>query len=161
MWDNLIVYAFPPFSPLRQILSRELLSMNISLIVVAPLWPQKEWFADLLVLLTSDKEPLNLILPWNLLIQCYVKKFHGPGVNLSSHVEVIKWLVSKVGFSKVLAEVLSPDLRRPTACLYQGKWSRYLHWCHGGNIAPCKTTSTDNRALLVSAKGAETIGSFS
>ena len=26
------------------------------------------------------------------------------------------------------------------ACLYQRKWSRFLHWCHGRNSVPCKAT---------------------
>ena len=39
-----------------------------------------------------------------------------------------------------IAEVFASNLRRSTACLYQGKWSRFLHWCHWRNISPCKGT---------------------
>ena len=46
----------------------------------------------------------------------------------------------KAGFSNEVTEVASTDLRKSTACLYQGKCSRFLHWCHGRNIAPCKAT---------------------
>ena len=35
------------FALLRQVLLRVMLSTNLSLVLVAPLWPQKEWFADL------------------------------------------------------------------------------------------------------------------
>ena len=50
-WDDLNVYALPPFTLLRQILLRVLISWNFSMILIAPLWPQKEWFAYHLSLL--------------------------------------------------------------------------------------------------------------
>ena len=41
-WDNLSAYTFPPFTLIRQVLLRVLLSTELSLILVAPYWPQKE-----------------------------------------------------------------------------------------------------------------------
>ena len=32
------------------------------------------------------------------------------------------------------------DFRGSAAALYQGKWSRFLHGCHGQNLSPCKAT---------------------
>ena len=49
-------------------------------------------------------------------------------------LETMKQLVCKAGFSKEVADVV-------TACLYQGKWSRFLHWCHERNGASCKATA--------------------
>ena len=48
------------------------------MILVAPLWPQKEWFIDLLALLVE--EPLELPMPWKLLVQPYMRKFMGLGL---------------------------------------------------------------------------------
>ena len=67
-------YAFLPFALLKQALSRVLLSTGLSLVLVASLWPQKEWFTDLLSLLVD--EPLELLQVWNLLVQPQVRKFH-------------------------------------------------------------------------------------
>ncbi|XP_066958908.1 uncharacterized protein [Macrobrachium rosenbergii] len=39
-WDNLEVYAFPPFCLLRPVLSRVLVSMNLHMILVAPKRPE-------------------------------------------------------------------------------------------------------------------------
>ena len=50
-WDNLSIHAFSPFALLRQILLRVLVSRNLIMILIAPLWPQKEWFADFSLLL--------------------------------------------------------------------------------------------------------------
>ena len=51
-WDDLDLYAFPPFFLVGQVIAcvQELSSVAMSLVV--PLWPEKEWFADLLLLLT-------------------------------------------------------------------------------------------------------------
>ena len=56
-WNDLSACDFPPFTLLRQVLLRVMLSANLSLVIVTPLWPQ-EWFADLLALLVE--EPLEL-----------------------------------------------------------------------------------------------------
>ena len=56
-WDHLSAYAFLPFSLLRQVLSRMRLSAGLS-VLVRSLWPQKQWFADLLSLLVD--EPVTL-----------------------------------------------------------------------------------------------------
>ena len=53
--------------------------------------------------------------------------------------------------------MITLDLRRSTAYLYQGKWSRFVHWCQGSNISPCKATSTYSKVFLVSVEGAEAI----
>ena len=58
----------------------------------------------------------------------------------SSCLEVVKQLLCKFGFMKEVAEVVSLDPRKSTACLYQKKWTRFLHWCCGKNITPCKAT---------------------
>ena len=58
----------------------------------------------------------------------------------TSHVEVVKQLIGKASFFKEIAVVVSLELWRSTAYLLQGKWFRYLHWCYGQNISPCKGT---------------------
>ena len=55
------------FALLKQVLSGVMLSRNLSMILVASLWPQKEWFADALVLLVEER--LELPMLWNLLVQ--------------------------------------------------------------------------------------------
>ena len=46
-WDHLSTYAFLPFALLRQVLSRVLALTGLSLVLVALLWLQEEWFADI------------------------------------------------------------------------------------------------------------------
>ena len=53
-WDILCVYAFPPFALMQQVLLRVMSSAGLSMILVAPLLSQKEWFVDLQDLLVEE-----------------------------------------------------------------------------------------------------------
>ena len=76
-WDNLDVYAFPPFALLGKVLSRVRQSRNCSMTLVAPLWADRDWFADLLLLLTH--QPLALPLWDDVVHQPHNDLLH-PGV---------------------------------------------------------------------------------
>ena len=63
-WNHLMAYVFPPFALLRQVISQVMELEGLRSLLVAPLWPQKEWFTDVLDLLVA--EPLELPRVWNL-----------------------------------------------------------------------------------------------
>ena len=96
-----------------------MLSTNLSVIMAAPVWSQKEWSANVLALLVEEA----LILPmlWNLLVQPQVRKLLQGLGSLRLH----EWRLSsdfhKAGSSKAVPDVVVSDLRRSAACLYQGK----------------------------------------
>ena len=46
-WDGLFVYAFPPYAMVRSVLNKLKRSRGTTMILVAPWWPQREWFPDL------------------------------------------------------------------------------------------------------------------
>ena len=85
-WDDLDLYAFPPFPLVGRVIAR----VRESLTLVAPLWPEKEWFADLLLLLTQPP----LALPWwdSLLRQPHCNLFHQGVHMLNLHA----WRLSSV-----------------------------------------------------------------
>ena len=68
--DLLVTYAFPPFALLCQVITL----VMVSLILVAPLCTQREWFVDLLDLFVA--EPLKLPRVWNLLVQPPIRRYH-------------------------------------------------------------------------------------
>ena len=49
-WNLLVAYAFPPFILIPQVL-RKIRNAECHVLLVAPLWPQRSWFSDLLYLL--------------------------------------------------------------------------------------------------------------
>ena len=73
-WDDLDLYAFPPFPLVGRVIARVQESSSVAMTLVAPLWPEKEWFADLLLLLTQP--PLALPCWDKLLRQPHCSLFH-------------------------------------------------------------------------------------
>ena len=73
-WDDLDLYVFPPFPLVSRVVARVRESSRVTMTLVVPLWPEKEWFADLLLLLTQP--PVTL--PWwdSLLRQPHCNLFH-------------------------------------------------------------------------------------
>lgn len=73
-WDDQDLYAFPPFPLIRKVLNKLRASRNTRLILIAPYWPQKEWFPDLLE--ASTEPPRHLPLRRDLLRQPHTHRFH-------------------------------------------------------------------------------------
>ena len=88
-WDDLDLYRFPPFALIGQVIARVQESSRIAMTLVAPFWPEKECFADLL-LLTKPA----LALPWwnNLPRQPHCNLFHQGVYALNLHA----WRLSSV-----------------------------------------------------------------
>ena len=60
LWDGLVAYAFPPFALIRSVLNKLRSSRGTVLALVAPLWPEKEWFPDLQSLAVAPPVALPL-----------------------------------------------------------------------------------------------------
>ena len=73
-WDNLQAYAFPPFGLIQSVIQKLRQSNNTELTLIAPFWPQKCWFPDLLELLVEV--PISLPLRADLLRQPHFHRFH-------------------------------------------------------------------------------------
>ena len=73
-WDNLQAYAFPPIAIIRRVLVKLRSSRNCELTLIAPFWPQREWFPDLLELLSDV--PITLSSRKDLLRQPHFHRFH-------------------------------------------------------------------------------------
>ena len=131
-WDDLDLYTFPPFALVGRVIARVQQSSRVAMTLVAPLWPEKEWFADLLLLLTQPP----LALPW-------WDKLRGPSRGPRaepSRVETLKRHYRKSGFSGRAARVLSGVLRESSSRLYQSRWKIFCGWCRGRGVAPVSAT---------------------
>ena len=89
-WDDLEVYAFPPFALIRRVLNRLMCATHCRMVLVAPFWPRQEWYADLLSLLTA--QPLELPQWPRLLKQPLSSVFH-TGVHV---LKLHAWKLSSV-----------------------------------------------------------------
>ena len=132
-WDGLQAYAFPPFSLLHRVLSKVRQSRGLECALVAPFWPQRPWFPDLLVAV-----PVSLPQQRDLLRQPHFHRFHQnlhvlrlTAFRISSHLPAPSaslrwWLVSLPA-----ADELPPRVN------YQAKWAVYRAWCrrHGCSVS--------------------------
>ena len=125
-WDDLDLYAFPPFALVGRVIARVQQSSRVAMTLVAPLWPEKEWFADLLLLLTQP--PLALPCWEKLLRQPHCSLFHQGVHALKLHA----WrLSSDTTESRAFREEL-------------------LESCHGSSEnPPLDCTSRDGRSSVV------------
>ena len=73
-WHNLYAYAFPPPALVGKVLAKLTQSQNTRIILIAPLWPQQPWFAEILFL--AIDHPRKLPLWKKLLKQPFLNKFH-------------------------------------------------------------------------------------
>ena len=134
-WDDLDLYAFPPFPLVGRVIARVQESSRVAMTLVAPLWPEKEWFADLLLLLIQP--PLALPCWDKLLRQPHCSLFHQRVHALNLHA----WRLSSDttesrAFRGRAARVLSGVLRESSSRLYQSRWKIFCGWCRGRSVAP-------------------------
>ena len=72
--DNLQAYAFPPIAIIKRVLLKLRASHDCDLTLIAPFWPQREWFPDLQELLSDT--PIELPKHRDLLQQPLFNQFH-------------------------------------------------------------------------------------
>ena len=86
-WNRIHAYAFPPFHLIPAVINKIRLS-QCKIVLIAPLWPDRPWFPELLSLLVSP--PVSLPVIPNLLAQLKGRILHqNPG-----HLQLHAWELS-------------------------------------------------------------------
>ena len=134
-WDDLDLYAFPPFALVGRVIARVQQSSRVAMTLVAPLWPEKEWFADLLLLLTPTTPGSSLLGQAASAAPLQPVPSRRPRAE-PSRVATLKRHYRKSGFSGRAARVLSGVLRESSSRLYQSRWKIFCGWCRGRSVAP-------------------------
>ena len=123
-WDDLQAYAFPPIAIIRRVLLKLRSSKNCESTLIAPFWPQRDWFPDLLELLSDV--PITLSGRKDLLRQPHFHRFH---LNLPM-LQLTAWrLSSDSPVSPAVAGQLIFCRRLSTRLNYQARWGTYRKWC--------------------------------
>ena len=130
-WDHLQAYVFPPFGLIPRLLSKVRLSRDLEVTLVAPFWPLKPWFPDLLELLLEV--PLLLPMWRDLLKQPHFHHYH---LNLPA-LQYCERSARHLRFSLRVARQLAFCRCSSTRVNYQAKWLAYRGWCrcHGHSIS--------------------------
>ena len=109
-WNGLYAYAYPPTSLIRACLNK-VRTENVEIVLIAPGWPNQEWFLDLLDLVIDF--PITLPPVQKLLKQTFSHHFHPHPSNLNLHAwEVIKGFHKERGFSEAVAQRLAISQRQ-------------------------------------------------
>ena len=137
-WDGLYAYAYPPTSLIRACLNK-VRTENVEIVLIAPVWPNQEWFPDLLDL--SIDFPISLPPVQKLLKQTFLTPLSSASVaSQPSRLEVIKGFHKERGFSEAVAQRLAISQRQSSAVVYESKWKVFGEWCHVKQIDPVKAT---------------------
>ena len=59
-WNGWQAYAFPPWSPIPAVLKKLRSSSGVLLTIIAPYWPPRPWFPELLELVVDGPVPVPL-----------------------------------------------------------------------------------------------------
>ena len=136
-WDGLYAYAYPPTSLIRACLNK-VRTENVEIVLIAPVWPNQEWFPDLLDLsidfpitpTSAETAQADLLTPLS----------SASVASQPSRLEVIKGFHQERGFSEAVAQSLAISQRQSSAVVYESKWKVFGEWCHVKQINPVKAT---------------------
>ena len=122
-WDDLQAYAFPPIAIIRRVLLKLRSSKNCELTLIAPFWPQRDWFPDLLELLSAV--PVTLSSRRDLPRQPHFHRFH---LNLPM-LQLTAWRLSSDSPSRPASLLRWLDSLSSVEDCPRARWGTYRKWC--------------------------------
>ena len=129
-WESMYAYAFPPVCLIPRVLAH-VLTYPCRVILIAPLWPRRPWYPQLLQLLIAN--PIAIPNVQNLLRQPKTKIYHQNPELLNLHA----WLISNIAFDQ---RVFQNELRN-------------YSWRRGGQVLERTTRSNSHSTIAGVLKG--------
>ena len=106
-WNPIHAYAFPPFHLIPAVINKIRLS-QCKIVLIAPLWPDRPWFPELLGLLVSP--PVSLPVIPNLLAQLKGRFLHQNLGHLQLHAWELSNNLSEIDNFQAMMRSTSPKL---------------------------------------------------
>ena len=134
-WDKErgLLYVFPPFKMVPQVLQKIAQSPGLQVILIAILQPAASWFPELMDL--AQEDPVALFVEGQDLLTQDVCMGVGrdrdsslPAVK-SSRVETLRAILRAKGHSREAANMMSRCLRESSQQVYESHWSRFVAFC--------------------------------
>ena len=135
-WDKErgLLYAFPPFKMVPQVLQKIAQSPGVEVILFAQLQPAASWFPELLDL--SQEDPIPLFIEGQDLA-ADARRLDGRRVDRDSSlptvkstcVETLRAILRGKGHSREAANMMSRCLRESSQQVYESHWSRFVAFC--------------------------------
>ena len=134
-WDKErgLLYAFPPFKMVPQVLQKIAQSPGVQVILIAQLQPAASWFPELMDL--SRRRPDSAVRRRSR--PADTRRVHGRGRDRdsslpavkSSHVETLRAILTAKGHSREAASMMSRCLQESSQQVYESHWSRFVAFC--------------------------------
>ncbi len=130
-WPNLLLYAFPPIALIPQVIG-QIREQKHRVLLVSQLWRNKQWFSELVRLLTAAPWPIPL--RQDLLSQAKVNDLAPPARSVGATSLASQWEPSVLpeNVLNTISQVKAPSTR----CLYALKWSVFSTWCTSRGADP-------------------------
>ena len=141
-WNHLHAYAFPPFILIPAVLEK-IWQHQCRIVLIAPFWPQQQWFSELLLLLVSATNSNTLDSIQRKI--CSSK----PPISRPSRLGVIKQSIRDKKFSQNVADFVSRSRRTSTQKVYDAKWTIFSNWCHTKKVNPISAPITVIAVFLI------------
>ena len=134
-WNRIHAYAFPPFHLIQTVINKVRIS-QCRIVLIAPLWPDRPWFPELLGLLVSP--PVSLPVIPNLLAQLKGRILHQNPGHLQLHAWELSSNLSEINNFQAKLQSMSPKLEetRPLKSMMQNGKSSVI----GRKIDPIQAT---------------------
>ena len=140
-WNHKHAYAFPPLHLIPAVINKVRLS-QCKIVLIAPLWPDRPWFPELLGLLVSP--PVSLPVIPNLLAQLKGRILHRNPGHLQLHAcELSNNRYEIDNFQAMLrsmSRIVSKARREWTVKVYDAKWQIFRDWAGQRKIDPIQAT---------------------
>ena len=129
-WNRIYAYAFPPFHLIPAVINKIRLS-QCKIVLIAPLWPDRPWFPELLSLLVSP--PVSLPVIPNLLAQLKGRILHQNPGHLQLHAWELSNNLSEIDSFQAMLQSKSPKLEetRPLKSMMQNGKSSVIVQING------------------------------
>ena len=121
-WEDLQAYAFPSFALLRAFLNKARGTRNLDLTLIAPYWPRKEWFPDLL---EAAVEPRFVCQSGAIYSDSHFPSVSPQAVRSSLFLEAARRLASHEDLASRVSRHLDLARRLSIRRLYRAKGSVY------------------------------------
>ena len=139
-WNHIHGNAFPPFHLIPSVINK-IRTAQCKVVLIAPFWPNRMWFPELLNLLISS--PITLPIRPNLLKQLHGKFLHQNPSLLQLHAWELSNNPSEIKkISKEVADHVSRARRESTRKVYDAKWRVFVDWTNQKQINPIKASPT-------------------
>ena len=133
-WDDLDLYAFPPFPLVGRVIARVQESLRVAMTLVAPL--AREGVVARLAASADPTAPGSTLLGQTASATPLQSVPSRRPRAEPSRVATLQRHYRKSGFSGRAARVLSGVLRESSSRLYQSRWKIFCGWCRGKSVAP-------------------------